>query len=162
MGSMIEWSVSRAGRPPTIASMDSNRRKGSRIGAAVAGLLVLACLGPGVALGATAALVKDINVGTDDSSPSQFRSIEGTLYFQADDGTHGNELWKSDGTAAGTRLVRDIAAGLADSNPYGFRGMGDEVFFSASDPVHGKELWKTDGTAAGTRMVKDINPNGGS
>ncbi len=33
----------------------------------------------------------------------------GKLYFTADDGVYGNELWQSDGTQAGTRLLKDIA-----------------------------------------------------
>lgn len=78
------------------------------------------------------------------------------LYFAASDATHGEELWVSDGTPAGTHMVADIAAGAAGSNPQWLTAIDDRVYFSASDGVHGDELWVTDGTPAGTRLVKDI------
>ena len=37
--------------------------------------------------------------------------MNGTLFFTANDGSGGTELWKSDGTAAGTVLVKDICPG---------------------------------------------------
>src|SRR5438093_87833 len=68
-----------------------------------------------------------------------------------------SELWKSDGTAAGTVLVRDINRGTA--YPYALRGtnVNGTLLFAAFYPETGLELWKSDGTAAGTVLVKDIN-----
>ena len=43
--------------------------------------------------------------------------FNGQLFFGANDGTHGPELWVSDGTAAGTTMVKDIIAGASGSNP---------------------------------------------
>ena len=85
-------------------------------------------------------------------------SFNGALYFQANDGVNGAELWKSDGTTAGTVLVKDIGVGSGSSNPDDFVVMDGTLFFSATDFTHGYELWKSDGTTAGTVMVKDINP----
>jgi hypothetical protein len=34
-------------------------------------------------------------------------AVNGVLYFTADDGINGNELWKSDGTVGGTTLVKE-------------------------------------------------------
>ena len=42
------------------------------------------------------------------AAPTHLTDVGGTLFFTADDGTHGRELWKSDGTRAGTVLVKDI------------------------------------------------------
>jgi ELWxxDGT repeat protein len=84
------------------------------------------------------------------------------LYFDVNDGIHGNELWTSDGTAAGTMLVKDIVAGSGSSDPANFTNVGGTLFFTAADPADGTELWKSDGTAAGTVLVKDINPGSGS
>lgn len=67
----------------------------------------------------------------------------------------GLQVWKSDGTSAGTMLVKDLGA---VSSPGQLRTVGDTLFFSLDDGAHGSELWKTDGTSGGTGLVKDINP----
>src|SRR5215203_2208846 len=87
----------------------------------------------------------------------------GTFFFTADDGVHGNEPWISDGTAAGTVLLKDLNPGFDGSRAYGFTPLGGSVFFGAYDETVSWELWKTDGTAAGTALFKDINDQfGGS
>jgi len=86
--------------------------------------------------------------------------VSNTLFFNADDGIHGRELWKSDGTAAGTVMVKDIDEGSGHAlYPTPFVVLNGTIFFIAEDGVHGRELWKSDGTAAGTVMVKDIITN---
>jgi ELWxxDGT repeat protein len=111
-------------------------------------------------------LIVDINPGPASSNPSHLVAIGSTTYFTAYDGVHGLELWKSDGTAAGTTLVKDINPGSAGSNPAGpnldpyLTNVNGTLFFAADDGAHGTELWKSDGTAAGTTLVKDIFPGG--
>ena len=94
--------------------------------------------------------------------PNGIVAMGGELFFQASwPSTTGYELWKSDGTAAGTVLVKDIYPGTTvnqSSYPSLLTAVGSQLFFAANDGVSGKELWVTDGTTAGTTMVKDINP----
>jgi trimeric autotransporter adhesin len=111
--------------------------------------------------GAGTILVKDINPGPNGSNTGYYGrpvNINGTIYFSANDGVLGNELWKSDGVASGTVLVKDIQSGVSGSNPGSLRNVNGTLFFQADDGVAGKELWKTDGTLSGTVLVKDINP----
>jgi len=106
-------------------------------------------------------LVKDVNPGSSSSNPTELTEVSGTLYFRADDGLPGanhRELWKSDGTQAGTVMVRDINPGPGESYPANLIRLREILLFAANDGVHGTEIWKSNGTEAGTVMVKDINP----
>jgi ELWxxDGT repeat protein len=103
-------------------------------------------------------LLKDINTNADQSgvSPTALCAVGSTVYFIGTDPLHGQELWKSDGTPAGTSLVNDISPGETGSTIANAVAVGSTLFFTASNGAHGLELWKSDGTAAGTVMVKDI------
>ena len=103
-------------------------------------------------LSSTPAMVADIAPGAASSNPSQLVAIGSTTYFVANDGIHGNELWKTNGTAAGTSMVADIKPGSASSYASNLTNVNGTLFFTANDGTTGggAELWKSDGTAAGT------------
>ena len=105
-------------------------------------------------------LVADINT-SGDSSPAELTAIGTTVFFRATDTAFDTELWKSDGTEAGTVRVKDINT-AGSSFPLNLAGVGGTLFFSTTDSTNDIELWKSDGTQAGTVRVADINPSGSS
>lgn len=104
-------------------------------------------------------LVRDLNParpGTGDAQVRDLVGFYGSALFFAVDAMHGDELWRTDGTAAGTRLVLDTEPGAGPSIPELLTVVGRQAFFvkrpnSISVP---DSLWRTDGTAAGTTLLR--------
>ena len=100
-------------------------------------------------------LFEDINPN-GSSFPNQLTTFNNSLYFVADNGDAGEEIWRTDGTSAGTVLLRDIDPNDT-SVPESLTVVGDTLFFTAHDGVNGFELWKTDGTTDGTNLVVNLD-----
>ncbi|MBE2198858.1 MAG: hypothetical protein IAE79_09625 [Anaerolinea sp.] len=104
-------------------------------------------------------MVADINPGLDHSHPTGMVAYSGyfndsDFYFLArTDSSQPHQIWKSDGTAAGT-----VQAVAPVDTPRSLTVVGDTLYFFANDPLYGVELWANNGTYGGSWLVKDINP----
>lgn len=132
-------------------------------GRVILAALALAALSTNVFAALAPRLVKDINVGVSPvgSDPGVLATIGNITLFFADDGESGNELWRTDGTKAGTFLVRDIHPGPASGVPdnrFGAVVVNGRMIFHANDGDHGLEYWASDGTKEGTVLLADIMP----
>ena len=89
-------------------------------------------------------------------NPAGFVHHDGDLFFiatNADD----REIWRTDGTTAGTVLAVDVDP-LGSSEPGYLLAANGLLWWTASTADFGEEVWVSDGTQAGTSMVKDIDP----
>jgi ELWxxDGT repeat protein len=86
-------------------------------------------------------MVADINSGNPGSLPSHLIVSSGKLYFQADDGSNGTELWTYDGTNPPS-MVADINSGKKGSFPAHLAVFNGKLYFRADDGVNGAELWE--------------------
>jgi ELWxxDGT repeat protein len=95
--------------------------------------------------------ITNIGAITVPAHPDWITTVNGITYFISSSnqfggaGAGGPELWRTDGTPAGTfRIFADGASYLTD-----FNGV---LYFLA-----GSKLYKTDGTIAGTQRVQDLS-----
>jgi ELWxxDGT repeat protein len=97
--------------------------------------------------------------------PRNLTNVSGTLYFLANDGVSGDELWRLDSQGA-AEMVEDsipgggISPGARNSYPSNLTDVDGTLYFGANDNVNGYELWRirSDGRA---EMVEDSVPGGG-
>jgi len=110
-------------------------------------------------------LLRDINPGNGDVNENEsviFIGVGNTVFFRAEDGFNGVELWKTDGTEEGTVLVKDINPQINEdgepngSFPRNFAALGSTLFFSAFDEENGRQLWMSDGTESGTVAIQTL------
>lgn len=121
------------------------------IGILLVGLFV-SCLTHGsviaapLLLGPGSELVADINP-SGSSSPGSFEAFNNELYFGADDGTHGVELWKYNPTTEQVTRITDINSGLGNSGINYITLFNGALYFNGYDGTS-SALWKYDGTNA--------------
>jgi ELWxxDGT repeat protein len=86
----------------------------------------------------------------------EFTLVNDQIFFRVGYSAGHYELWKTDGTAAGTQRVKDMnATGLYLPYIHNITNVGGRVFFY-SDDTNGTILWKSDGTGAGTVQVLPV------
>lgn len=100
-------------------------------------------------------VLADVWPGTTSSLPDGFATLGDRVFFCADDGVSGRELWVTDGTTAGTSLAVDIVAGPIGSDPRGLVAGQTLLYFRDANGVVGV----TDGTAAGTVSLPGMPVN---
>ncbi|MCP4439612.1 MAG: T9SS type A sorting domain-containing protein [Aureispira sp.] len=109
----------------------------------------------------TAVMVADIRSGSASSmltgEGQEFKIFNNELYFQANDGTNGAELWKYDGT---TLTMLEVATGSQGGSPRYLTVLDDKLYFSGYTQTDGIELMSYDGTTFAT--AANIRSGGGS
>ncbi|MEP7142470.1 MAG: T9SS type A sorting domain-containing protein [Ferruginibacter sp.] len=85
--------------------------------------------------------------------------MNNSLYFACGNNSNGVNLWKTDGTTAGTtKVINLVSADFTGWGPAHLVAFNNNIYFTANDDISGPEVWKSDGTAAGTHLLKDIFP----
>ena len=109
-------------------------------------------------------MVMDIRPGITASNPGSITGLvamSGKLWFNADDGVSGNELWTHDPITGITEMVVDLNKGQQGSNPGTFSGLfpvGDRwLFFDADNGASGFEPWVIDSTTGSLSSLGDLN-----
>ncbi|MCP4138011.1 MAG: hypothetical protein GY754_44015 [bacterium] len=103
-------------------------------------------------------MVANIDGDSDGSNPEHMAVFNGELYFAADGGSNGTELWRYNGISAPEEAA-DIYTGdqYNGSNPCYLTVFQGELYFQADNGSgNGEELWKYNGTSASE--IADIIP----
>ena len=122
------------GQPSTFGPLSTMGAIGDRV-------LFIAANGDVIASDGTESGTSILRHGSAPDANSVIVPFHDALYF-----TSSNQLWRSDGTVAGTQVA-------VDAKPTNFLLTPSQMFFAGTDPQHGRSLFSSDGTAAGTHWI---------
>ncbi|MFC3160670.1 hypothetical protein ACFOEQ_21425 [Chryseobacterium arachidis] len=90
------------------------------------------------------------------SGTMRLETFNNQLFLAANDGISGKEIWKSDGTVAGTTLLKDIATNSGSGIPADFKilTLNNGKFYFIGNTATGYQLFASDGTEAGTIPIR--------
>ena len=99
----------------------------------------------------------DIRPGAASSDPRDLVTYRSRIFFSADDGVHGRELWRSSTTGSSVVLTKDVAPGLSSGMVAGTLVSTDaRLYFAGWTATSGHEPWFSNGETAGTNMIADL------
>lgn len=111
---------------------------------------------------------KYTTIRSSSATPSRYypaATIRNTHFFVTNDGVHGNEIWRTQGSASSTYMISDINTSdhlyVTEGKEYDIRNITvfrDSLYFNAIDNSGNWSLFKSNGTAAGLRKVTDMLP----
>lgn len=99
------------------------------------------------------------NPFTSSSGPRYFTAVNDMIFFSAKNALNGIELWKTNGTTAGTMMVKSITAGNnTNGGPFSLTAVNDLLYFVQSDTENSgsAQIWKSDGSEIGTTKVTNL------
>jgi len=92
----------------------------------------------------------DMSSGTGDSHPHYFKNYKGSMYYVADDGHHGFELWRNDGA------LEDVSLRPKDSKNRDSSSEMDRL--TVGTPGVGNSIESEAAVAPNVAMLRDIFP----
>lgn len=74
--------------------------------------------------------------GLSREKPKPMAILDNQLYFAADNGQLGQELWRTDGTIEGTTIIKDINAGVRGTELLSLESIDDQLLFISQTSDH--------------------------
>ena len=101
------------------------------------------------------ALILDATPGLGSTFPIELTQADSLVYFRGG-GTQGRQLWRSDGTAAGTFKLLEVMPANQNIQTNSLRTLGNKAYFLIRKTSGETEFWVSDGTVSGTIKLTKV------
>ena len=106
-------------------------------------------------------MLTDVNSSGGGLNLGNLTDVNGNLFFTANDGIDGVQLWEYNAAAGSTVMLSDVNTSGGGFNPGNLTSVNGNLVFTANDGADGVQLWEYSSTAGSTAMLSDVNPTAG-